>query len=209
MSKSLGSSLVSLGRFVMTSVSKQFLVTALWTVFLSFLIVLMQFLLLYHYKDWLTHVLVLCTIYYNTEVLRNSKLSLLSAVGISYWERSALWPLCHPRGRSMAYSLLPARSLAGEESLLLTKMSTDFDSDIILDFLAHHDSSEEGTTLCSHQKYWCTCIMQSLRKKKRSAGWKPQQRKNCQRYSRETPLKLSTSSTSSQPTSWLTTMNWC
>ena len=144
MSKSLGSSLVSLSRFVMTSISEQFLVTALWAVLLSFLIVLFQFLLLYHYKDWLMHVLVSHTIYYNTEVLRNSKLSLLSASGISYWERSALWPLCCPRGRFIAYSLLPTRSLVGEVSLLSTKASTDFNGDIRLNFLAHHDSPEEG-----------------------------------------------------------------
>ena len=89
MSKSLGSSLVSLSGFVMASVSELFLVTALWAVLLSFLIALVQFLLLYNYMNSLMHVLVSCTIYYNTEVLRNSKLSLLSADGISYWERSA------------------------------------------------------------------------------------------------------------------------
>ena len=84
MSKSLGSSLVSLSGFVMTLVSEQFLVTALWAVLLSFLIVLMQFFLLYYYKDMFTHVHISHTIYYNTEVLRNSKLSLLSAGSISY-----------------------------------------------------------------------------------------------------------------------------
>ena len=36
----------------------------------------------------------------------------------------------------MAYSLLPARSLAGEVSQLLTQMVTDFNSDIRLDFFS-------------------------------------------------------------------------
>ena len=61
--------------------------------------------------------------------IRNSKLSLLSAGGIFYWGRSALWPLCCPRGRFMAYSLLPARSLVGEVSLLSTWTVVDFDGD--------------------------------------------------------------------------------
>ena len=98
--------LVSLSRFISASVSRLIIVTALWAVLLSFHIVLMQFLLLYYYKYLLAHVYLSHTIYHNTEVLRNSKLSLLSAGGISYWERSALWPLCHPRRRSVAYSLL-------------------------------------------------------------------------------------------------------
>ena len=73
------------------------MVTALWAVLLSFLIVLMQFSLLYCYKDSLTHVPVSCTIYYNIQVLRNSKSSLLSTGGISYWERSAC-DLALPQG---------------------------------------------------------------------------------------------------------------
>ena len=115
--------LVSLSRFVSTSVSRLITVTALWAVLLSFHIALMQFLLLYHYKYSLMHVHLSHTIYYNTEVLRNSKLSLLSAGGISYWERSALWPLCHPRGRFMAYSLLPTEVYMGWSTTV-----TDLDS---------------------------------------------------------------------------------
>ena len=99
--------LESLSEVISTSVSRLITVTALWAVLLSFHIALMQFLLLYYYEYSLMHVHLSCTIYYNTEVLRNSKSSLLSTNGISYWERSALWPLCHPRGRFMAYSLLP------------------------------------------------------------------------------------------------------
>ena len=49
----------------------------------------MQFPLLYYSEDSLTHVPVSRTINYNIQVLRNSKLSLLSTGGISYWEISA------------------------------------------------------------------------------------------------------------------------
>ena len=112
--------LVSLSKFISASVSKLITITALWAVLLSFIIMLMQFLLLYHYKYSLSHVHLSCTIYYNTEALRDSKSSLLSTGGISFWERSALWPLCCPRGRFMAYSLLPTKVYMGEVPLLLT-----------------------------------------------------------------------------------------
>ena len=69
----------------------------------------MQFFLLYYYKDLLMHVHLSCTIYYNIQALRNSKSSLLSAGGISYWERSALWPLHHPRGDSWHIPYFPYR----------------------------------------------------------------------------------------------------
>ena len=68
MSKSLRSSLVSLSKFISASVSELSLDTALWAVLLSFTIALMQFLLLYYYKDSLMHVLVSHTIYYIAEV---------------------------------------------------------------------------------------------------------------------------------------------
>ena len=106
------------------------MVTALWAVLLSFCIMLMQFSLLYYYKDSLTHVPVLCTIYYNIQALRNSKLSLLSAGGISNWERDQLCDLfVSPQGRFVAYSLLPADIYAGEVSLLSTWTVMDFNSD--------------------------------------------------------------------------------
>ena len=74
------------------------------------------------------HVPVLCTINYNRQVLRNSKLSLLSTGGISYWEIS-LWPLCCPRGGFVAYSPLPTTVYTGEVSLLSTWMVTNLNSD--------------------------------------------------------------------------------
>ena len=118
--RALEAPLVSLSKFISASVSRLIMVTALWAVLLSFLIAIMQFLLLYYYEDLLMHVHLSCTIYYNIQVLRNSKLSLLSAGGISYWERSALWPLCHPGGKFVAYSLHPAKADVGEVPLLLT-----------------------------------------------------------------------------------------
>ena len=56
--------LVSLSKFISTSVSRLITVTALQAVLLSFLIALMQFLLLYYYKYSLMHVHLSCTIYY-------------------------------------------------------------------------------------------------------------------------------------------------
>ena len=43
----------------------------------------------------------------------------------------------------MAYSLLPATVYVGEASLLLTWTVVNFDCDIRLDFLAHHNSPEK------------------------------------------------------------------
>ena len=88
------------------------MVTALWAVLLSFHVVLMQFLLLYYYKYSLMHVHLSHTIYYITEALRNSKSSLLSTGGISYWERSALW-LCVTPGEIHGIFLSSCKSLHG------------------------------------------------------------------------------------------------
>ena len=43
----------------------------------------------------------------------------------------------------MAYSLVPATVYAGEVSQLLTRMVTNFNGDIRLNFFAHHNSPEE------------------------------------------------------------------
>ena len=122
----------------------------------------MQFLLLYYYEYLLTHVHLSHTIYYNIQALRNSKSSLLSAGGISYWEWSALVTFALPQGRFVAYSLLPAQACVGEVSLLLTWMVTDFNGDIRLNFLAHHDSPEErDDTMFSPEvlMYMCKTIL--------------------------------------------------
>ena len=62
--RALEAPLVSLSKFISTSVSRLITVTVLWAVLLNFLIVLMQFLLLYYYKYPLMHVHLSCTIYY-------------------------------------------------------------------------------------------------------------------------------------------------
>ena len=106
--------LVSLSRFVIISVSRFIMVTALWAVSLSFLFVLMQFFLLYYYKDMLTHVIyhmsyhVLYIMQYTSA--RNSKSSLLSAGGISHWERSACDLCVAPGGDSWHIPYFPHQS---------------------------------------------------------------------------------------------------
>ena len=91
--RALEAPLVSLSEFVSVSVSRFVMVTALRAILLSFPIALMQFPLLYYYKDMLMHVWyhMLYHVLYITQYTsaRNSNSSLLSASGISYWERSA------------------------------------------------------------------------------------------------------------------------
>ena len=62
----------------------------------------------------------------------------------------------------MAYSLLPTTVYAGEVSLLSTWMVTNFDSDIRLNFLTHHDSPEEWDNIMSSPdvlRYMCKTIL--------------------------------------------------
>ena len=106
--------LVSLSEFVIVSVSRFITVTALWAIFLSFLSALMQFSLLYYYEDMLTHVLYHMSyhVLYITQYTsaRNSKSSLLSAGGISHWERSACDLCVTPEGDSWHIPYFPHQS---------------------------------------------------------------------------------------------------
>ena len=112
MSKGLGSPLVLLSIFISTLVSMLTTVSALWAVFLSLVIALMHSLLLYYYKNSIMYILVYVLYIIILEILRDSKSSLLSAGGISYWERTALWPLYCPRGDSWHISYF-LQSLGG------------------------------------------------------------------------------------------------
>ena len=88
------------------------------------------------------HVPVSCTINYNIQALRNSKLSLLSAGGISS-ERDQLCDLYVTPGETHGIFLTSHNVCAGEVPLLSARMVTNFDSDIRLDFLTHHNSPGE------------------------------------------------------------------
>ena len=104
------------------------MVTALWAVLLIFYIALIQFFLLYYYEDSLMHVPVSHTINYNIQVLRNSKSSLLSTGGISYWERSAC-DFCIAPGEICGIFPTSCNVFMGEVPLLSTQMVTSFNGD--------------------------------------------------------------------------------
>ena len=106
--------LVLLSKFAIVLVSRFIMVTALWAILLSFLFALIQFSLLYYYEDMLMHVLyhVSYHVLYITQYTsaRNSKLSLLSAGGISHWERSACDLCVAPEGDSWHIPYFPHQS---------------------------------------------------------------------------------------------------
>ena len=108
MSKGLGSSLVSLSRFVMTSVSELFLVTALWAVLLSFLIVLMQFPLLYIVRIGLC--MYLYYVLYITIQKHSGTLSQVSCLLVASPTGAISWSSC--KQKTIAQSTSEAEYMA-------------------------------------------------------------------------------------------------
>ena len=123
----------------------------------------MQFFLLYYYKDSIMHVFLLHTINYTRQAPRDSKSSLLSTP-IHWWNLllRSVCDLCVALGETHGIFPTSCTVYVGEVSQLSTWMVTNFNSDIRLNFLAHHDSPEEQDDIMFSPdvlRYMCKTVL--------------------------------------------------